>query len=54
LPLAIRSATARTTGSGAYPQNIEMSAMMKSEWVNTSTSVKRAPRPSPTQSGAWW
>ena len=51
LPAAMRSATARTTGSGAYPQNMLISAMLKSEYSLPSTSVKRAPSPRATNSG---
>ena len=49
----MHSLTARTTGSGAYPQNIDMSAMLKSLYVKPSTSVNRAPAPEATHSGMW-
>ena len=52
-PAATRRATASTTGSGAYPVNIDMSATLKSEYSWPSTSRNRAPLPSATNNGGW-
>ena len=41
-------------GSGAYPQSIDMSAMLESLYVCPSTSVKRAPWPCATDIGMWY
>ena len=53
LPALIRRETASTTGSGAYPQNMLMSATLKSTYSWPSTHRKREPVPSVTHTGRW-